>query len=211
MIETLETQWLGRIPFAEAFAIQERLVAARQTGTAPDTLLFLEHDPVFTIGRTRDQTSLRDPASLPYPVETINRGGQATYHGPGQLVGYFILDLATRGKDLHRYLRWMEDSLIVLLAKYQIDAIRRDALTGVWVNDRKIASIGVGVKRWVSMHGFALNICGPLTGFDHIIPCGLADVTITSIERETGTPIKVEATATAAVRIFTDRLPLLVE
>jgi len=209
MTETLDTHWLGRISFTDALARQERLVADRQSNTIPDTLLFLEHEPVFTIGRTRDQTSLRDPASLPYPVETINRGGQATYHGPGQLVGYFILDLATRGKDLHRYLRWMEESLIAVLAGYRIEAIRCEDLTGVWVNDRKIASIGVGVKRWVSMHGFALNIHGTLDGFNHITPCGLANVTITSIERETTRTVTVKEVATTAARIFADRLPLL--
>ena len=117
----------------------------------------------------------------------INRGGQATYHGPGQLIGYPIIDLRRCGQDLHRYLRWLEALLIETLAEVGIAATTRPGLTGVWVEDRKIASIGVGVRHWITMHGFALNVCGDLSPFEHIVPCGIANVTMTSIERETGT------------------------
>ncbi|HEX8489457.1 MAG TPA: lipoyl(octanoyl) transferase LipB, partial [Chthoniobacterales bacterium] len=151
-----------------------------------DELLLLEHEPVYTIGRTPDQSSLRGENSLPHPLFPINRGGQATYHGPGQLIGYPIIDLRRYGQDLHRYLRWLEELLIETLGGVGIAATTRPGLTGVWVEDRKIASIGVGVRHWITMHGFALNVCGDLTPFDHIVPCGITNVTMTSIERETG-------------------------
>ncbi|HET9417852.1 MAG TPA: lipoyl(octanoyl) transferase LipB [Chthoniobacterales bacterium] len=180
-------RWLGRVEFSKALARQEEIVASkRDSRAAPDELLLLEHDPVYTIGKTPDQSSLIDPAQLPHPLFTINRGGQATYHGPGQLVGYPIVDLRRCGQDLHRYLRWIEDLLIKTLRLFNISARTRSGLTGVWVQDRKIASIGVGVRHWITMHGFALNVCGDLAPFDRIVPCGIANVTMTSIERETG-------------------------
>ena len=192
-------RWLGRVPYEEALALQtgilDRKIAAPD---APDELLLLEHDAVYTMGRTPDLTSLRDETQLPHPVVRINRGGQATYHGPGQLLGYPILDLRRRGQDLHRYLRAIEDALIALCADFEVVAQRRDALTGVWVGERKIASIGVGVKRWVSMHGFALNVCGDLAPFTHITPCGIAGVEMTSLERERGRAVSVEEAAQRA-------------
>ena len=183
----LEVSWLGRLGFAEALARQEELVAAKRAQPdAPDALWLLEHEPVYTIGRSPDQTSLRGAKHLPHPLFEINRGGQATYHGPGQLVGYFLLDLRRYGQDLHRYLRWIEALLIELLAQYEVEAKTRAGLTGVWIEDRKIASIGVGVRHWITMHGFALNVSGDLSPFDHITPCGIANVAMTSIEKETG-------------------------
>ena len=137
----------------------------------------------------QDPDSSRDgelgSAHLPHPLFSINRGGQATYHGPGQLMGYPIIDLRRCGQDLHKYLRWLEQLLIDLLARYDIAAQRRESLTGVWVENRKIASIGVGVRHWITMHGFALNVCGDLSPFDHIVPCGINNVAITSMEKET--------------------------
>jgi lipoyl(octanoyl) transferase len=183
----LSVRWLGRVAFADALALQEKLVAEKRADhSLGDELLLLEHEPVYTIGRTPDQSSLRGVAHLPHPVFPINRGGQATYHGPGQLVGYPIIDLRPCGQDLHRYLRWLEALLIEMLAEVGIAATTRPGLTGVWVENRKIASIGVGVRHWITMHGFALNVCGDLTPFDQIVPCGIANVTMTSIERETG-------------------------
>lgn len=187
MNETFAWRWLGRLNFQEALAWQEELVAKkRENRNAADELLLLEHEPVYTIGRTPDQSSLVDAAHLPHPLFAINRGGQATYHGPGQLIGYPIIDLRRCGQDLHRYLRWLEELLIKTLAIYEIAAKTRPGLTGVWIENRKIASIGVGVRYWVTMHGFALNVCGDLTPFDRIIPCGIQNVTMTSIEKETG-------------------------
>ncbi|MEO7168517.1 MAG: lipoyl(octanoyl) transferase LipB [Spartobacteria bacterium] len=196
MSEALETRWLGRIAFADALARQEEFVRLKRANSnTPDALWLLEHDPVYTIGRTPDQSSLRGAAHLPHPLVAINRGGQATYHGPGQLVGYFLIDLRRYGQDLHRYLRWIEDLLVALLRDYEIGARTRAGLTGGWVGERKIASIGVGVRHWITMHGFALNVSGDLAPFDAITPCGLADVTMTSIEKETGAVHELEEVA----------------
>src|SRR5882757_7846373 len=192
----IHTRWLGRVPYEEALALQEELVRGKiaDPGLA-DELLLLEHEPVYTIGRTPDQSSLRDASALPYPVVQTNRGGQATYHGPGQLVGYPILDLRVRGQDLHRYLRGLEEMLIAALGDYGIAAGRSEGQTGVWIGPRKIASIGVGVRRWISMHGFALNVCGDLAPFTAITPCGLAGVEMTSIELECGRAVTVREVA----------------
>jgi lipoyl(octanoyl) transferase len=201
----MKVQWLGRIAYADALAMQERLVAAKAGDPdADDELLLLEHESVFTIGRTPDQSSLRDASALPAPVLSINRGGQATWHGPGQLVGYPLLDLRRRGSDLHRYLRELEEFIIAVCAGFGVAARRREGLTGVWVDDRKIASLGVGVRRWISMHGFALNVCGPLEGFAHITPCGIAGVAMTSLEREGAAGVTVEAVAARVGDTFAD-------
>jgi len=209
----LNVRWLGRTEFAQALALQEELAAKKREDTSlEDQLLLLEHEPVYTIGRTPDRSSLSatgrirrgelGDAHLPHPVFSINRGGQATYHGPGQLMGYPIIDLRQCGQDLHKYLRWLEQLLIDLLAQYDILAQRRESLTGVWVENRKIASIGVGVRHWITMHGFALNVCGDLSPFDHIVPCGINNVAITSMEKETKKSFTVASVA-RAVEILT--------
>jgi lipoyl(octanoyl) transferase len=192
----LTIRWLGRIAFEDALAMQEEVVSRKIAGAVGgDELLLLEHEPVYTIGRTPDQSSLLGKAHLAHPVIQTNRGGQATYHGPGQLIGYPILDLKLRGQDLHRYLRALEDLLLAACARFGVLAARRDGFTGVWVGEKKIASIGVGVRRWISMHGFALNVCGDLAPFQQIVPCGIAGVEMTSIERETKRPATVEQCA----------------
>ena len=192
----LRTRWLGRVEFARALALQEKIVAAkREDPSQLDELLLLEHEPVYTIGRTPDQSSLLGAAHLPHPLFAINRGGRATYHGPGQLMGYPIIDLRRCGQDLHKYLRWLEQLLIKLLAEHGIAASRRESLTGVWVGGRKIASIGVGVRHWITMHGFALNVCGDLLAFNHIVPCGINNVAMTSMEKETGQAFSVAGVA----------------
>ena len=180
--------WLGTdISYQDALALQEDHVSRIQAGEASETLFLLEHSPVYTIGRTRNRSSLGDSSRLPHPVYEINRGGQATYHGPGQLVGYPILDLRNYGKDLHSYLRLLERSLIDMLNEFGIKATVREGLTGVWVQDRKIASIGVGVRKWISMHGFALNVTAEsLPPFIHITPCGIEGVTTTCLNDECG-------------------------
>jgi len=204
----LNVRWLGRMEFARALALQEELAAKkRENASFDDQLLLLEHEPVYTIGRTPDRSSLSarggiragelGGAHLPHPVFSINRGGQATYHGPGQLMGYPIIDLRRCGQDLHKYLRWLEQLLIDLLAQHNIAAQRRESLTGVWIEDRKIASIGVGVRHWITMHGFALNVCGDLSPFDHIVPCGINNVAITSMEKEAKKLFTVAAAARA--------------
>jgi lipoyl(octanoyl) transferase len=203
----LRVRWLGRMGFADALALQEQIVASkRSVRDLPDELLLLEHDPVYTIGRTPDKSSLLGQKDLPYPLFAINRGGQATYHGPGQLVGYPIVDLRRYGEDLHRYLRWLEQVLIQFLARYQITAQQREGLTGVWVQQRKIASIGVGVRHWITMHGFALNVCGDLSPFGHIIPCGISNVAMTSMKKEIGGSLSVPAVAAEFERIVRDKI-----
>ena len=202
MRDDLKSRWLGRVEFTRALAFQEELVGKKQSDDSlGDELLLLEHEPVYTIGRTPDQSSLRGATHLPHPLFPINRGGQATYHGPGQLIGYPIIDLRRCGQDLHRYLRWIEDLLVALLATYDIAATTRSGLTGVWIDNRKIASIGVGVRHWISMHGFALNVCGDLSPFDHITPCGIANVTMTSMEKELGRAIPLMDVADAVTQI----------
>jgi len=208
----IEARWIGRIGYESALAMQEQIVAdqlaAIRAGNSdsPGTLLLLEHEPVYTIGRTPDQSSLRDAAHLPHPVVQINRGGQATYHGPGQLVGYPILDLSRRGRDLHLYLRALEEIIIVVSRNHGIEAIRRDGLTGVWVGERKLASIGVGVRHWMSMHGFALNVCGDLSAFHQITPCGIAGVEMTNLERECGQSLTVQGVAEEFAAVFEEQL-----
>jgi lipoyl(octanoyl) transferase len=207
MSNSLAIRWLGRIAFADALVLQEKLVAGKRADhSLGDELLLLEHEPVYTIGRTPDQTSLRGIAHLPHPLFPINRGGQATYHGPGQLMGYPIIDLRQCGQDLHRYLRWLEALLVETLAEVGIAATTRPGLTGVWIDDRKIASIGVGVRHWITMHGFALNVCGDLAPFDQIVPCGIANVTMTSIARETGTERPVSEIASRVEKIALRRI-----
>jgi len=203
----LRVRWLGRMKFADAVALQEEIVTKkRQDRSSGDELLLLEHEPVYTIGRTPDKSSLLGSAHLPHPLFPINRGGQATYHGPGQLMGYPIIDLRRCGQDLHLYLRWLEQLLIELLANYGITAWRRESLTGVWIDHRKIASIGVGVRNWITMHGFALNVCGDLSPFNYIIPCGINNVAMTSMEKETAKAFSVVDVARVFEKLALDRI-----
>ena len=218
----LNVRCLGRVEFAHALVLQEEIVAQKWNDSSKqDQLLLLEHEPVYTIGRTPDQSSLsatrsrpsRDGepgnAHLPHPLFAINRGGQATYHGPGQLMGYPIIDLRRCGQDLHKYLRWLEQLLIEVLAKHGIAATRRESLTGVWVENRKIASIGVGVRHWITMHGFALNVCGDLSPFNHIVPCGIDNVAMTSMEQETAAAFSVSGVQTAVEKVALEQIPNL--
>ena len=199
-MHSLIINWLGRVPYDAALAMQESLVHSKAEDlTASDHLLLLEHEPIYTTGRTIAPGELGE---VPYPVLQTNRGGKATYHGPGQLVGYPVLDLRSRGQDLHRYLRVLEQGIIELSARVGVAACVREGLTGVWVGERKLASIGVGVRRWITMHGFALNVCGPLDGFNHITPCGLEGVKMSSLEREGGTGCTVEGVAALAAEVF---------
>jgi len=213
----LRVQWLGRMEFAHALGLQEKIVAKKRVDpSSNDELLLLEHEPVYTIGRTPDRSSLSSTgrirrgevgaAHLPHPLFSINRGGQATYHGPGQLMGYPIIDLRRCGQDLHRYLRWLEQLLIELLGQYGIAASRRESLTGVWIENRKIASIGVGVRHWITMHGFALNVCGDLSPFNQIVPCGIDNVTMTSMEKETDDAFSVADVAEMLEKLALDRI-----
>ncbi len=182
----------GRTPYTAALARQAELQAARLAGDAPDTLVLTEHDPVFTVGlRTgADRHLLWDAPTLAaegVAVHETNRGGDITYHGPGQLVAYPIVSLGAR-RDLHAYLRFLEDVLIATVARHGLEARRREGLTGIWIAERKLAAIGVAVRRWVTMHGVALNVAPELRHFGGIVPCGIsaAEGTVTSLASELG-------------------------
>jgi len=185
----LEVIHAGRVPYGEALEWQRRLAQDRIAGRlAHDVLLLLEHPPVITLGRnSHAEHVLADGAGI--EVFEIERGGDVTYHGPGQLVGYPIIDLTHHRQDLHWYLRTLEQALIDALARLGVAAERHPGYTGVWTGGgkRKIASIGVHVKQWVTWHGFALNVTTDLTAFDRIVPCGIAGVEMTSVEKERGT------------------------
>lgn len=205
----------GRTRHAEATARQIALVAQRLAGEIGDTLVFTEHDPVFTLGLRKDaphhlvwnETQL---AQAGIDVVQTNRGGDITYHGPGQIVGYPIVSLM-RSRDLHSYLRFLEEVLISSLAVFGLAAARRDGLTGIWVGRRKIAAIGVAVRRWVTYHGFALNVCPDLDHFRGIVPCGItaAEGTVTSLTAELGRPVALADVKHAIANEFWSQLPTL--
>ena len=183
---------LGRKDYGETLELQRRLCTARaEPGHGlDDVLLLVEHEPVVTLGRTTRATSLpltpEAIAQLGVGVHEVERGGDVTWHGPGQLVGYPIVDLRRMREDLHWYLRSLEDALIDALESLGVPADRNPGYTGVWTAGRKIASLGVHVKRWVTLHGFALNVVNDLSGFDLIVPCGIPQVVMTSVAAELG-------------------------
>ncbi|MBN2233723.1 MAG: lipoyl(octanoyl) transferase LipB [Opitutales bacterium] len=207
---TLNTEDWGRTRYAEAFERQLERVSMRVDRTIGDTLIFTEHEPVFTIGRHKNaEQHLKWTRELlahnGVEVELTNRGGDITYHGPGQLVGYPVIDLNAT-KDLHRYLRDVEEGVIRALRPFGILAERRPGLTGIWIGKRKIAAIGIAVKQWITYHGFALNVDPDLAHFGGIVPCGITDGTVTSMREELGkAPLMDEVKYTLAVefqRIF---------
>ena len=184
----LDVRDLGVVPYGEALALQRSLADERIRGAIPDTLLLLEHPPVITLGRGTKPSSLPVDADAlrrrGIDVFEIERGGDVTYHGPGQLVGYPIVDLQQHTPDLHWYLRQLEGALIGALASLGVQAGRSQGYTGVWTGGRKIASIGIHVRQWVTWHGFALNVTTDLSPFSLIVPCGIPDVEMTSVEKE---------------------------
>lgn len=187
---------LGLVEYTQALAWQEELVQQRCRGEIGDTLLLLEHPPVFTLGRGADARHILTAHQI--PVHRVSRGGEVTFHGPGQLIGYPILDLTGHGRDVHLYLRTLEIALIEVLAAYGISARQASGLTGVWVGERKIASLGIGVRRWVTYHGFALNVDLDLGSFNDIVPCGLVGVRMTSMAESLGGAVDM-----ASVKICT--------
>lgn len=197
---------LGRVSYAEAHALQERLVGERAADAIGDTLLLLEHDHVFTLGRRGKPEHLLEPmdGGRPIPLFEVARGGDITYHGPGQLVGYPILRLGDHGGDVVRYLRLLEEALIRATATFGVEATRNPPFTGIWSAGEKLASIGVSVRRDVTWHGFALNVSTDLSYFDRIVPCGLPWARMTSLERLTGGPVALAAVADAVAEAFAD-------
>lgn len=195
----LNVRRLGRVSYDDGLKLQAQLVEERRSGAIPDTLLLLEHPPVITLGvKTRQGpkhivASSEQLAHEGVTVHETGRGGDVTYHGPGQLVGYPILDLAAEGnvrKDVHRYVRDLEEVLIQTAAAFSIEATRVTGLTGVWVGpsgrEEKLAAIGVRISRWITSHGFALNVSTNLDHFNLIVPCGIADRGVTSLEQLLG-------------------------
>lgn len=189
MRRTIHVHRLGSIDYGEAHELQEKLQRARQRGAAPDTLLLLEHPRTVTLGRgARDDGNLllsREALEARgFSVHEVGRGGDVTYHGPGQIVGYPIVDLAPDRKDVRRYVGDLEELMIRLAADHELEAGRVEGMNGTWIEDRKIGAIGVRISRWVTMHGFAFNVSTNLADFGVIVPCGLVGKDVTSLERE---------------------------
>lgn len=215
-VKLLEVRHLGLVPYDEALALQQSLVERRRRGEIPDTLLLLEHPHVITFGvrahgdRTHVRASPERLAQEGVALVETGRGGDVTYHGPGQLVGYPILDLNPDRRDLHRYVRDLEETLIRAVARHGVAARRIPGLTGVWVGDEKVAAIGVRLSRWITSHGFALNVNTDLRYFDLIVPCGIPDRGVTSLARLLGRAVPLaevaEAVAESCAEVFERRL-----
>jgi lipoyl(octanoyl) transferase len=198
---------LGVVDYREAWELQQSLAAAVSEGAIPDTVLFLEHPPTVTLGRRTEPGELHIPAGAQVAVVETDRGGKSTYHGPGQLVCYPILDLTRHGQDVRRYCRDLEEALIRTLAAFEVEATRIDGLTGVWLESppRKIASIGIHISKWISTHGYALNVdLDPAPFTDWITACGLDGYQFTTLARELGRAVTVADVRPAAAQAFAD-------
>jgi lipoate-protein ligase B len=205
---------LGQVPYREAWELQRSLAGAVSQGAIPDTVVFLEHPPVVTVGRRTDEGELHLPSGVDVEVVETDRGGKSTYHAPGQLVCYPILDLNRHGRDVKRYCRQLEEALIRTLAQFDVEATRIDGLTGVWLErpPRKIASIGVHVSRWVTTHGYALNVdLDPAPFTTWITACGLEDASFTTMTRELGRSVTVDEVRPVAVGTFAEVFGLELE
>ena len=207
----MDVRRLGLVPYEQAWALQRQLAEARRGGFAPDTLILLEHPHVYTIGRsgTRDHVYLSDRELIERGITclAVDRGGDVTYHGPGQLVGYPIFDLGP-APDVGRYLRNLEGSLIDVLADFGVSAGRLQGYTGVWIGDQKIAAIGVKVSQGITTHGFALNVSTDLSLFDHILPCGIPDKGVTSMAVQLGRAPAMGEVEEAVIARFSERFAL---
>ena len=205
---------LGLTPYAEAWELQRALAGAVSQGAIPDTVLFLEHPAVVTLGRRTDEQEIHVPEGAEVEIVETDRGGKSTFHGPGQLVCYPILDLNRHGRDVKRYCRDLEEAVIRTLAAVGVEGVRIEGLTGVWLTSppRKIASIGVHISRWVTTHGYALNVdLDPAPFTQWITACGLEDASFTTIARELGRPIGVDDIRPAAIQAFADVFGLTFE
>jgi lipoate-protein ligase B len=205
---------LGRVPYLEAWELQRSLAARVTAGELPDTVVLLEHPPVVTLGRRSDEAELHLPPGADVEVVETDRGGKSTYHGPGQLVAYPILDLNRHGRDVKKYCRDLEEALIRTLGAFGLEAGRIEGLTGVWLQrpPRKIASIGIHVSRWVTTHGYALNVdLDPAIFTDWITACGLEDAQFTSIARELGRPVSLYEVRPVAAEALAEVFDLALE
>lgn len=207
-MKPLAVRRLGTVPYGDALALQRSLVEERKADRIPDTLLLLEHPPVITLGvrgdggRANIVATTSRLAELGIEVAETGRGGDVTYHGPGQIVGYPIVDLRPDRCDVHRYVRDVEAVMIRVCAEWGVDAGRIKGLTGAWVGAEKIAAIGVRISRWVTSHGFALNVSTTLDHFALIVPCGISDRGVTSLERVVGRPVPMRDVEEALIRRF---------
>lgn len=201
-----EAVWLDRITYDDGLALQEQAAAERVADARPDRLFLLEHPHVFTLGRAADRSNVlaseAELAASGAGLYHTGRGGDVTYHGPGQLVGYPVISLKPDRCDVHRYVRDLEEVLIRTVADFGIEAHRVAGLTGAWVGDEKIAAIGVRIARWVTSHGFALNVTTDLSYFGKIVPCGISDKGVTSIARLTGSAVGLDEVARRAAEHF---------
>jgi lipoyl(octanoyl) transferase len=206
----VDVRHLGLVDYQAALELQKELVERRKQGLIPDQLLLLEHPHVITLGARNHNASsnvLETPEALARKGVALfetGRGGDVTYHGPGQLVGYPILQLPIDRRDVHRYVRDLEEVLILTVADFGIAASRIPGLTGIWVGDHKLAAIGVRISRWVTSHGFALNVSTDLSNFALIVPCGIADKGVTSMERVLGRRVPIDEVARVVERRFMD-------
>jgi lipoyl(octanoyl) transferase len=209
-------QNLGRVPYLEAWDLQRSLAAAVSQGAIPDTVLLLEHPPVITLGRRTEEGELHVPEGAEVEIVETDRGGKSTYHGPGQLVCYPILDLTRHGQDVRRYCRDLEEALIRALAAVGVEATRIEGLTGIWVATqpvpKKVASIGVHITKWITTHGYALNVDLDTAPFaEWITACGLADASFTTIAEELGRPVSVDEVRPHAAAAFEEVFDLSFE
>jgi lipoyl(octanoyl) transferase len=205
---------LGCVPYTEAWDLQRSLAAAVARGDAPDTVLFLEHPPVITLGRRAETGELHVPEGADVEIVETDRGGKSTYHGPGQLVCYPILDLSRHGEDVKKYCRDLEEAIIRTLAPLGLEATRIDGLTGIWLTPppRKIASIGVHISKWITTHGYALNVdLDPAPFTKWITACGIEDAMFTTIARELERPVSVDEVRPLAAKAFADVFDLVLE
>ena len=205
---------LGRTPYHEAWELQRALAAAVSQGAIPDTIVLVEHAPVITLGRRTSEDELHVPAGADVEIVETDRGGKSTYHGPGQLVGYPVLDLNRHGRDVKRYCRDLEEAVIRTVAAFGIEAMRLEGLTGVWLErpPRKICSIGVHISRWITTHGYALNVdLDPAPFTDWITACGLEDASFTTMARELDRPLAVDEVRPAAAGALAEVFGLALE
>jgi len=207
-MRTVHVRRLGVVPYGDALELQRELVAERRAGKVPDTLLLLQHPHVLTLGvhkNTGGSHVLATPerlAALGVEIFETGRGGDVTYHGPGQIVGYPIIDLRPDRCDVHRYVRDLEEVMIRVAGEYGVEAGRVKGLTGTWVRDEKLGAIGVRISRWITSHGFAFNVSTDLTYFNLIVPCGISDRGVTSLSRILGRPLALPEVEAAFVRQF---------
>ena len=193
---------LGLSPFKEVWDLQKELVKKRQYGQIKDTLILAEHEPVYTLGKNANENHILQNSPRDVKTYQIERGGDVTYHGPGQLVGYPIIDLHNYNKSISCYMRSLEQLIIDTLAEFRVTAERKDGLTGVWVGDEKIAALGVRVTRWITMHGFALNVSPDLTYYSGIIPCGIFEYGVTSMAKLLTDEVAVDSVKQVLIEKF---------